>query len=505
MPLAFLARRALAALAVLLAAPAVLAQTGAVVGTVTDTDGEPLAAATVRIDNTTLGDATDVDGMFRVAGVPAGSQTVVITLLGYTRVEREVTVPAGGDVRVDATLADDALRLSEVAVTATRRTEDISDVPRAVAVATEETVDRYAEQTSDFSATLGKFIPNFTSPSVGNDVFTATLRGRKPLYLLDGVPLQTNEGVRGATLSNIEPSVLDRIEVLYGASTVYGGGAPGGVIQFFTREASEEPLDVQVQGFTRNYLLEDRILDGDALDFRTSATVSGTLDRFRYLVNGALETANGTFRADGQRIGNVGTNDYDEYALFGKFSYDLTPSQTVRVTVNRDYRQPNNLFFTNQVLDEDRLADPVLFTSVSVPVETAFSYDTPISQTYTSGNVQYQNRALGGGALSLQGYYFDTNFQQGGSDIRELIASNPSFAAWPGLWQTSSDAEQIGARIEYVRPITDQVLVTVGGDVLSASDATPVTVSTEGPFDAENRFDGAGGVQDQGAPTDLVS
>ncbi|MEM6380832.1 MAG: TonB-dependent receptor, partial [Bacteroidota bacterium] len=51
----------------------------------------------------------------------------------------------------------------------------------------------------------------------------------------------------------------------------------------------------------------------------------------------------------------------------------------------------------------------------------------------------------------------------------------------------------------------EKTLITFGGGLLWSDDSTPVTISTEGPFDAENRFDGAGGIQDQGAPSELFN
>src|SRR4029078_4136534 len=69
-------------------APASAAQTrpgGIVQGRVTDgltSDTQTLAGATVRIDGTTLQAVTDRDGRFRLPGVPAGHQVLVIS---YTR------------------------------------------------------------------------------------------------------------------------------------------------------------------------------------------------------------------------------------------------------------------------------------------------------------------------------------------------------------------------------------------------------------------------------------
>lgn len=483
------------------------AQTGTITGTITDTDDVILTGATVRVANTTLGAVVNKEGMYTLTSVPSGPQKVVVTLIGYERIERSISVPQDGEVRLDLTLGEDVLQLSAVAITATRREEDISQTPRAIDVVSQETVEFYTGQSSDFSATLGKIIPNFTSPSIGNNVFLATLRGRAPLFLLDGVPLQSNEGLRGAVLGNIDPSMIERIEVLYGASTIYGGGAPGGVIQFFTKGASEEVFDVDVQLFSRNYLVDGAFLDGEALDYRAAATVSGTLGKFRYLVNGSFEVTNGQFRADGERIGPNGTSNYDDYNVFAKLGYDLTATQSIDVSVTRTYREPNDLFFIPTLREEDVIADPEGAAAVAERVETAFSYDNPISQEYTALNLQYQNTDILGGVFRIQGYYFDLNFQQEGADIRPFLQSNGGGFpdTWPGLFQTSTAATQYGARAEFVRPFGDRVLVTLGGGYLRSDDSTPVTISSDDPFDRENRFDGSGGIQDQGAPSELTS
>ncbi|MEL6770058.1 MAG: TonB-dependent receptor [Bacteroidota bacterium] len=489
--------------------PDSIAQTGRIIGQVVDAEGMPLPGANVRIDNSTLGAASDLDGDFAVRGVPAGAQTLLVTLVGYQRAEREVSVPAGGEVEVTVTLSDDVLGLSGVSVTASRRAEDLSETPRAVAVVQEEVIDLYTEQTSDLSATLGKFVPNFTPPSVGNDVFLATLRGRAPLFLVDGIPLQTNEGLRGAVLGNIDPAVLDRIEVLYGASTIYGGGAPGGVIQFFTKEASEQPLAVDLNLFSRNYLVDGAVLDGDAIDLRSALTVSGTVidNKLTYVISGSAERTNGQFRPDGERIAPNRTSAYDDFAFFAKVGYNITPSQRVQVSLNRTYAEPNDLFFEPVVREDDVTADPEGSAAIGQEVETAFSYDNPISQEYTALNATYENTALGGGALTVQAYLFDLNFQQSGSDIRPFLQRNGGTFpdSWPGLFQTSTAATQYGARAEYVRPIGEQVVVTGGGDILYAEDSTPVTISSDEPFDRENRFDASLGIQDQGAPSELTS
>ncbi|MEM6633649.1 MAG: carboxypeptidase-like regulatory domain-containing protein, partial [Bacteroidota bacterium] len=82
-------------MSILFMGTAMFAQTGTIVGSITDSEGLPLAGATVRVENTTLGTLTDLDGAFSLSSVPEGLQSVVITIIGYQRLESEVSVSSG--------------------------------------------------------------------------------------------------------------------------------------------------------------------------------------------------------------------------------------------------------------------------------------------------------------------------------------------------------------------------------------------------------------------------
>ena len=52
-------------------------------GVVNDENGIPMPGVTVRIDGTTNGDATDLDGKYEIKNVPAGEQVLVFSFIGY--------------------------------------------------------------------------------------------------------------------------------------------------------------------------------------------------------------------------------------------------------------------------------------------------------------------------------------------------------------------------------------------------------------------------------------
>ncbi|MEM9997184.1 MAG: von Willebrand factor type A domain-containing protein [Bacteroidota bacterium] len=90
---------------VALHAPSPHPQTGTIAGLVTDEAGQPLRSATVMLDGTSLGAATDASGRYEVLGIPAGTYTVRVARSGFAplRVE-EVVVRTGSATPLDVQL-----------------------------------------------------------------------------------------------------------------------------------------------------------------------------------------------------------------------------------------------------------------------------------------------------------------------------------------------------------------------------------------------------------------
>src|SRR5207247_7822369 len=81
-----------------------------------------------------------------------------------------------------------------------------------------------------------------TSPSLGAaSVRIQGMRGRYTRFLSDGLPL-FGEQVGALGLLQIPPMDLQQVEVIKGvASSLYGAGALGGVVNLISRTAGREP------------------------------------------------------------------------------------------------------------------------------------------------------------------------------------------------------------------------------------------------------------------------
>ena len=135
-------RMACSLLLVALCPVVVLAQSGRISGTVTDSAKVPLVGAQIAIVGTRLGAMTDVNGRFSIGSVEAGTYEVRVQRIG----ERMQSVPgvvvrAGEDTRVDVTLARAPLALAGVVVSASRRAEKITDAPATITSISSEVID----------------------------------------------------------------------------------------------------------------------------------------------------------------------------------------------------------------------------------------------------------------------------------------------------------------------------------------------------------------------------
>jgi len=95
---------------------------GQVVGTVTDTESNPLAGADVVVEGTDLGSAADADGAYSI-DLGSGTYTLTASSIGYASHTVEVEVVEGTASTVDFSLSISALEMSALEVLASRADE----------------------------------------------------------------------------------------------------------------------------------------------------------------------------------------------------------------------------------------------------------------------------------------------------------------------------------------------------------------------------------------------
>lgn len=214
--------------------------------------GKGMAGANVSIGSN-RSTTTAEDGSYRLTGVPVGTQTVTVRLLGYSKQTRQITVGEGSIVTVDFELEPSASVLDQVVVTGTIIATELKAVPNAITVITAKQIEERGITKIDqlFRGDIPGLFAQNQGSSAPLDEVTMFSRGATALSSSSaGVsgfltnPIKTYvDGVEMADskyLSQIDPKSIERIEILTGpqASTIYGSNAINGVMQVFTKRGT---------------------------------------------------------------------------------------------------------------------------------------------------------------------------------------------------------------------------------------------------------------------------
>jgi len=137
--------------------------------------------------------------------------------------------------------------LERVVVTATRGTKAIDKIPGAVSVITAKEIETQTLVAEDLSAVLSVLAPSYAPSRQKMTSFGESMRGRTALLLFDGVP-QSNPLRNGAREGYFaDPSLIERIEIISGASAAQGLGATGGIINFISKTPREAGTHQRVE------------------------------------------------------------------------------------------------------------------------------------------------------------------------------------------------------------------------------------------------------------------
>ncbi|HVU54074.1 MAG TPA: SusC/RagA family TonB-linked outer membrane protein [Puia sp.] len=206
------------------------AQNREVTGTVTDSSGAPISGASINIKGKRGGTSAGPDGHFRIQVPPGG--VLVISSVGFESQE----VRPGSDDIVSVRLFQSSRALAEVVVTGVGVATSKKKVPIDVASLSSKDVAKSSIGSVE-QALQGKIAGaqvQFTSGTPGQGA-SIILRGLNSLG--DSYPLIMVDGIEVSTLTGLDLSTVDRVEVVKGAAAgmLYGAQGANGVIQIFTK------------------------------------------------------------------------------------------------------------------------------------------------------------------------------------------------------------------------------------------------------------------------------
>lgn len=232
--------------------------------------------------------------------------------------------------------------IEEVIVTGSRTPELVSEVPASVAIIGRDELMEQMKNSPELQKMLVLKVPGFGAATGSTSNSSLTLRGRKALVMIDGVPQSTPLRNGSLGVRSVDASALERVEVVKGASSMYGNGAAGGLINYITKlPASDAEFSGDI-GVSSRFSTVDT---DDSFSKRIDGTITGTVGDFSYVVNAVYDARGQQKDADGDTMGLIyGLSDLTTKNLFTKFGYQIDVDKTLQLTYNLyDSQQSSDL------------------------------------------------------------------------------------------------------------------------------------------------------------------
>ena len=359
-----------------------------------------------------------------------------------------------------AQTAPQATAIDDVIVTAARTALPRSAMPSTVEVIGEAAIAQQTALGSSAVETVATLIPSFSPTRQKLSGAGETLRGRSPLFLVDGVPQSTPLRDDSRDGFTIDPFFIDRVEVIFGSNAIQGVGATGGVVNYVTAAPPVEGAGPT--GRFQSLTTFDDSRFGDSVGAKLAGIVGQDFGRFDLTVGAARETRGAYYDGGDRRVGVDGAQgdlqDSVSWSLFAKAGLDLTADRRIELMVNHFELEGDGDYV---VVAGNR--------STGLPTTSARGNAPGIqpSNDVTSAALSYTDTNVLGGTLRAQLFAHDYSGVFGGGTFGTF--QDASIAPLGTLFdQSANNSEKLGFKLDWQGDITPVpgLSALVGADAL---------------------------------------
>jgi len=421
--------------------------------------GDPIASATVQIEELQRQTTSGQDGAFTFEDVPQGTYHLSVRSRGYSSRRTEVTVSSTAGPSIDVNV-DPELHFQEI-VTVSPGARSQFEAFQPTSVLDGQELTKQLEMS--IGATLENQ-PGVASRSFGPAPARPVIRGLdgdRVLILQDGQrmgDLSSQSGDHGVT---VNPAIAQRIEVVRGPATLlYGANAIGGLVNVITEDIPTR----RVQSATGNFTFD---LGSAAKEGGAAGSLKVGNGQFALNLSGAgrrsgdVDTPEGEIVNSQSRsgLGSVGLAWTGDRGYFGgsygyddtKYGIPVVEEGTLQLTPRRHaFSLRGGARGLNGVFDEFRATLAVRRYKHDElegdEIGTAFKNDT------TELEVMGSHRAVGRLKGSVGGWVLDRAFDAQGEEALSPAVDQRGFAAflyeeltWPHV------TFQFGGRVDNAR------------------------------------------------------
>ncbi|MFP8490190.1 TonB-dependent receptor [Gracilimonas sp. Q87] len=361
--------------------------TGKLSGIVTDAKtGEPLIGATVILEGTELGDATDANGRYTIKNIPTKTYNVKASFVGFlSQTKFNVVIRSEGTIDINFQLQEDVRELDEVTVTPNPfQKEEVT--PLSIQKFSQQEIATYPGGNNDIAKVV-QSLPG-VSGSVGGFRNDVIIRGGAPnenVYFLDGVPIPninhfSTQGSAGGPVGLLNVSFFEGVSLTASSFAADYENVLSGILQFDQRNGNSREFsgNLRVGSSEAALTVEGPLFKGN--DTESNTTYIASVRRsylqllfqaiglpflpdywdYQYKVNHRINKNNRIYLTGVGSIDDLSINDLDEFdaeqeAIQNQIPVIRQNSNTIGVGWKRQFH--DNSGFMETVISNNTLGN----------------------------------------------------------------------------------------------------------------------------------------------------
>jgi iron complex outermembrane receptor protein len=356
---------------------------------------------------------------------------------------------------------DDEAGAGDIIVTAARSTLPANALPLTIDVISKVSLDQQAAINGSVVDAVATLTPSFSPTRQKLSGAGETLRGRSPLYAINGIPQSTplRDGARDGF--TIDPFFIDRVEVIFGSNALQGIGGTGGIVNQVTVSPPAK------EGFSGRTLLQasaDNDFHSNGFGWKAAGLLQYRAGDFDASFGGTFEKRGIYYDGQGRRTGGDltqgETQDSKGWSLFGRFGYQVSDSARLDLILSRFQIKGDGDILP---VEGNRIAGIPASTIDGTPP------GVPATNRTESAALSLTDDDLGGGHLIAQIFWNRSRDTYGGEPGFIATFQDPSLAPVGTLFdQSQNRSRKYGGKLSYERtvPGLDALTITLGTDIL---------------------------------------
>jgi iron complex outermembrane receptor protein len=360
-----------------------------------------------------------------------------------------------------APVDEDSAAGETIVVTAARTILPPNALPLTIDIIGKDALDQQLAISGSVTDAVANLTPSFSPTRQKLSGSGESLRGRSPLYAINGIPQSTpmRDGSRDGF--TIDGFFIDRVELIFGSNALQGIGGTGGIVNQVTVGAPKD------EGLSGRFLLQgtaDNDFSKAGMGGKAGGLVQYKAGRFdatvgaTYEIRGVFSDARG--RPIGLNLTQGETQDSKATNFFARLGYELSPSARLDLIASRFELKG----------DGDYVATPGN-RALGLPTSAVRGTPpgVPAANRTESVALSLTDTDLWGGNFVSQIFFNRSRDTFGGEIVTQATFQDPAIAPVGTLFdQSQNRSRKLGAKFSYERAVPgfEDLTLTIGFDAL---------------------------------------